>query len=157
MNELNTISGRIDTLSVSLEGVNDSMLDSLEAGLMGISTELSEGDENLSSDIGTLLQRIGEYRSDTNGRIQNVSDLMATMQELQALSDTADKIETDLDTLNALQTGVGDIQKEQEDATSSLSLNTILLIIAIVLQIALIIIGAILMMRRRGSGGFPQE
>ena len=124
---------------------------------MGISSDLNEGDENLSSEIGILLQRIGEYRSDTNGRIQNVSNLMATMQELQALSDTADKIETDLDALNALQTGVGDIQKEQEDATSSLSLNTILLIIAIVLQIALIIIGLILMMRRRGSGGFPQE
>jgi hypothetical protein len=155
--ELGLISDMIDSLSISLEGMNASMLDSIVSGLTGVSKELAEGDENLSTEIDILLGRLNEYRDDTAHDLQNISALMATIQELETLSQTADRIETDLDTLNALQADVGDIQKEQEDTTSSISLNTILLIVAIVLQIALLIIGMILMMRKRGSGGFPQE
>jgi hypothetical protein len=148
LEEIAGIREGISSLSVSLEGINETILGEIDAGLGDLSEDLGSSENNLTARILEMRTRMTLFRNDTKVELANVSALMAKMDELQALSATAERIEGDLDKLNSLQTGVGDIRKEQDEARSGLSTNTILLIASIILQFALIAIGAMILLRK---------
>jgi hypothetical protein len=139
----------VSSLSVSLAGMNGSVLNKIDEGLRQLSYELGSSEDSVTSLIDEMRAKLTLYRTETKDEIENVSALMARMQELKALSDSADRIEDDLDTLNDLQTGVGDIKKEQEDTNKGLSTNTVLMIIVMVLLIIAIAMLSVVLIRGR--------
>jgi len=137
----------ISSLSVSFEGMNETILNEIDVGLGELSDGLGTSEGNVTALIGEMRERLVLFSGETSDGIQNVTNLMARMQELQALSDTAERIEDDLDALNDIQTGVGDIKKEQEDTNSGLSMNTVFMIMVMVLLIIAIVMLSLVLVR----------
>ena len=113
-----------------LNAINTTSLADLKNGLAELETET----EQMGID---LTGKIDQFRTGTMDRLDNISQLMATVDDIKSL---ATEVKT-------VQTGVNDVEKEQETTSKNVAALGLPSWLGIVLVIIVLLLAAVQLMR----------
>ena len=145
------LAGEIEVLEVLVEEIDSVSIALLSERLDTMASGLGENDTTLMeliSDLGTRLDLLDLTVSE---RLENISSIMATMEELDVMALEISEIGSDLETLADLQEALSDVEAEQADTSSTISINSALL--WFIMFISVIMIGFVIYIAfwKRGS------
>ena len=135
----------IDLLSLDMMmyNVNRSLQNELFNLEQNLSISFGRNFSEIEDQMESLKLELGSEDELILSRLDNISSLMVTMNELNALSSRLDYVMSDLNELKNFENELTDIKKMQKDTSSSLSLTIILLIIVLLLLAILIFLVSI--------------
>ncbi len=145
------LAGEIDVLEVLVEEIDSASLALLSERLDMMAAGLGENDTTLMELISDLGSKLDLLDLTVSERLENISSIMATMDELDVMTLEISEIGYDLETLADLEEALSNVEGQQEDTSSKISMNSALL--WFIMLICVIMIGFMIYIAfwKRGS------
>ncbi len=145
------LAGEIDILEVLIEEIDSVSIALLSERLHTMAAGLGENDTALMELISDLGSKLDLLDLTVSERLENISSIMATMEDLDSLSSEMSEIGSDLETLGDLEEALSDVEAEQADTSSTISVNTALLWFIMLMSVIMIGFVIYIAFWRRGS------
>ncbi|MCK5773726.1 MAG: FG-GAP repeat protein, partial [Thermoplasmata archaeon] len=151
------LTGEIDLLEVLVEEIDTVSIALLSERLDAMAMGLGENDTVLMELITDLGSRLDLLDLTVSERLENISSIMATMEELDVMALEISEIGSDLEALGDLEEALSDVESQQEETSSSVSATKPLL--WFLLFLVIIVVGCVIYIAfwKRGNGEVIQE
>ncbi|MFW3145594.1 MAG: hypothetical protein ACMUIE_02135 [Thermoplasmatota archaeon] len=132
------LSSSITEIEDLLNGIQDLSLAGISLRLEHLSDQIMTNDTLILETINELGSRISDFDIALKERLENISGLMSTRQDLFLLSSRLQNIEEDLTLLEDLEESLSNVEEEQSETKGSVSLSVIMAIIALIISLLIL-------------------
>jgi|GEM_PF-1343345 len=157
----------IKDLQTTLNNLNSTTLAQMEQQLTAIENKIDASGKASSNDTKSVLEKIsalktdiGQFRSDTSTRLNNITDLLAQLDNLTLMAQNIKSIQQDtaamkaeLARLNDIENSIKEIKKEQAKTTNKVEGTGGLNMAMVALLVIILVVAIVLLFVGRKSSG----
>jgi hypothetical protein len=141
---LSSLMGEMETdvihqVGEMIDHLDETTLGEIKLALDDLSQMVDQDDEEILALISDLQYKMETFDTNMTKRVQNISSLMATIEAVDEITGEMEGIQDDLGILQSIHELMDEIDEDQKDTSKSVSSNTNLL--WIILIIAILVLG----------------
>jgi chromosome segregation ATPase len=157
------LSSDIDDLQTTVNNLNSTTLAQIEQQLTDIDNKIDASGADSSNDTKLVLEKItalktdiGQFRSETGTRLDNITDLLAALDDLSVMAQNIKTIQQDTATmkaelarLSAIEASLKELEKKQDTTTSKVESSGSLNMAMVALLVMILVLGVVLLLTGR--------